>query len=225
MSLSSARMHRAQSYALGWIRMVLRGALGTLWAQSDVIVGKGIVSPELMIHHQGSISGFLSSIHLIPRTRTAVVVLTNSMAKIDAADWLGQLIVEAILDNSDKNDYVKLANTSAETSIALWSRMACKLEEDRIPNTPRKPNQEYVGSYYNLIKDYYIEIYEKKNGEFLCASKVIGLSPISSNISMMNPSPDSWLEMNALGGASSRRLILNFLSYDLVWMSSEKLIL
>lgn len=46
--------------------------------------------------------------------------------------------------------------------------MVDKLEEGRIPNTPRKANQEYVGSYYNLIKDYYIEIFEKSGELFMC---------------------------------------------------------
>ena len=88
-----------------------------------------------------------------------MVVLKNSLAKNDAADWLGQLIVEAILDNQDKNDYVKLAERSAEKSMALWSRMARQLEEGSIPNTLRKSNQDYTGSDNNLIDDYYIEVF------------------------------------------------------------------
>lgn len=171
--LSPVVAGREQSYALGWIRTMLPGPLGTcglnpMYVESMPIVGKGIDDPELVIHHQGSIIDFLSSIHLIPRTRTAVVVLTNSLARNDAADWLGQLIVEAILDNPYKNDYVELAKQSAETSIALWSQMARNLEEGRDPNTPRRPNWEYVGSYYNVVKDYYIEVFEKDQELFMC---------------------------------------------------------
>lgn len=171
--LSSAGSDREQSYALGWVRTMLPGPLGTcglnpMYVETMPLVGKGMDNQELVIHHQGSLIDFLASIHLIPRTNTAVVVLTNSLAKNDAADWLGQLIVEAILDNQDKNDYVKLAQRSAEKSMALWSRMARQLEERRIPDTPRKSNQEYIGSYYNLIKDYYIEVFEQKEELFMC---------------------------------------------------------
>ena len=142
--------------------------LNPMYVESMPMVGKGLHDPELVLHHQGSLIDSLSSIHLIPRTRTAVVVLTNSMAKNDAADWLGQAVVEAILDNPDKNDYVTLAKESAKTSIELWSQMAEKLEADRIPNTPQRKNSEYTGSYYNAVEDYYLDIYEKDGELYLC---------------------------------------------------------
>ena len=86
---------------------------------SGTVSPKGIDEPELVIYHQKSLTGFLSSVHLIPRTSTVTVVLTNSLAKKDTADWLGQLIVETVLDNPEKNDYVMLARESAERPKAL----------------------------------------------------------------------------------------------------------
>ena len=40
------------------------------------------------------------------------MVLTNSMSNNDAVDWLSQLLLETVLDNPDKNDFVELAKSS-----------------------------------------------------------------------------------------------------------------
>ena len=193
--LSPTPSEREQSYAFGWVRTMLPNPLGicglnSMYVESMPTVGKGLRAPELVLHHQGSLVDFPSSIHLIPRTRTAIVVLTNSMAKNDAADWLGQAIVEAIIDNQDKNDYVMLAKESAKTSIDLWSQMAEKLEADRVPNTPQRRVSEYIGSYYNEIKDYYLDIFEE-NGELLLSHQ--GDRKQSYHLKHFNYDSFSWL--------------------------------
>ena len=195
MNLSPTPSEREQSYAFGWIRTMLPNPLGTcglnpMYVEAMPIVGKGLHSQELLLHHQGSLIDFLASIHLIPRTRTAIVVLTNSMAKNDAADWLGQAIVETILDNSDKNDYVTLAKDSAKRSIDMWSEMAEKLEASRVPNTPQRKNSEYTGSYYNVIKDYYLNIYEEGGQLLLCHQ---GDRSQSYHLNHFNYDSFSWL--------------------------------
>lgn len=55
-NLSPAGSDREQSYALGWIRTVLPGPLGTcglnpMYVESMPLVGKGLDSPELVLHH------------------------------------------------------------------------------------------------------------------------------------------------------------------------------
>lgn len=78
-------------YALGWIRTVLPSPLGTvglnpMYVDTVPLVRKGLKEPTLILHHQGSLIDYLSSIHLIPSTQTAVVVLSNSMSNNDVAD-------------------------------------------------------------------------------------------------------------------------------------------
>jgi hypothetical protein len=58
---------------------------------------------------------FFSSVHVIPDTDTIMVVLVNPTPKNDAPDWIGQLLVETILDCPDKNDYITLATDNAKT--------------------------------------------------------------------------------------------------------------
>lgn len=159
--------HSERSYGLGMVRTELPGSLGIIglnpmYVDEMPIVGKGLETPQLCIYHQGSIIPYLSSAHLLPGTNTAIVVLTNSMANNDAADWLGQLLLETVLDNPDKNDYVAIAKKSAATSVALWPKMAKELEARREPNTPHKPLIAYVGKYYNIIGDWCIDVYEDR---------------------------------------------------------------
>lgn len=93
--------------------------LNPMYVEKMPVVGKGLAKPQLCIFHQGSLQSFVSSVHLLPDTNTAIVVLTNSMANNDTADWLGELLLEAVLDNPDKNDYIEIAKSSAKTSTEL----------------------------------------------------------------------------------------------------------
>ncbi|KAL8897524.1 MAG: hypothetical protein Q9207_007176 [Kuettlingeria erythrocarpa] len=171
--LSPGPSELERSYALGWIRTVLPGSLGTvglnpMFVDTMPLVGKGLKESQMVYHHQGSLVDYLSSIHLIPSTRTAIVVLTNAMSNNDAADWLGQLLVETVLDNPDPNDYVALARKSVETSNGLWPKMADELEKARIPDTPVRKLPDYEGSYYNAVKNWRMETWVEDGELYMC---------------------------------------------------------
>ena len=126
-----------KSYGLGWARTVLPASTGTIglnlsYVAEMPIIGKGLQKPELCLWHQGSNNAYLNAVFLLPeRSQTAVVVLTNALANNDAADWLGQLILETILDVPDPNDYLELAKISAKNSSARWLEMKADLERER----------------------------------------------------------------------------------------------
>ena len=82
------------------------------------------------------------------------------MARSDTADWFGQLSLETLLDNPNKNDYVSLAKSSAQVSVSLWPRMEKELEEHQSLGTPMKPLCEYVGTYYNIVRTWRIEVFD-----------------------------------------------------------------
>ena len=90
------------------------------------------------------------------------------MSNNDAADWLGQLVLEAALNNADQNDYVKLAKDSVEVSNNLWLQMAEELEKSRIPDTPVRELSDYVGSYYNVVKDWHMEVWVDRSELYMC---------------------------------------------------------
>lgn len=152
------------SYGLGWVRVQLPCTLGAIGLNHDFVdrmpvVGKGMEKKLTCLYHQGSANSFLTAVYLLPETQSGVVILTNSMSKNDAADWLGELYLEVLLDNPLKNDYVRLAQNSAQASLGLWPAMVKELAENQIPNTPVRPFSDYVGKYYNVIGDYHLEIF------------------------------------------------------------------
>jgi hypothetical protein len=59
---------------------------------------------------------------LIPESETAIVVLTNSLSLNDVPDWVGQLILEALLDvpRELRNDYIEAAKTGRVSTIAWY---------------------------------------------------------------------------------------------------------
>ncbi len=162
--LSSESPELDGSYGLGWVQARLPctlGAIGLNHAYVDrmPIVGKGIPEPQVCLYHQGSANTFLTSVHLLPETQSGVVVLTNSMSKNDAADWLGELYLEALIDAPQKNDYVKIARSSADAAMALWPAMIKELAKNRIPGTHCRSLHDFAGTYYNVIANYRIEIF------------------------------------------------------------------
>jgi CubicO group peptidase (beta-lactamase class C family) len=164
---------RERSYALGWVRTALPGSLGKvglnrMWRKRMPLVGKGLAKPRLCIYHDGSLLSFLTSVHLLPDSHSAVVVLTNSMANSDVADWAGEMLLEAVLDNPDKNDYMEIAKETIEDSVASWPRMAKWLEGQREPGTKPRSLDTYVGVYWNAIHDWSVEIFLKDGDLKMC---------------------------------------------------------
>jgi CubicO group peptidase (beta-lactamase class C family) len=110
--------YRETSYALGWARLQTPGPMGAIGINPSLLppsqiplIGRGEPS-RLILYHQGCMPGNLAAINLILESRGAVLVLTISLALNDAADWLGQLYLEACLDVQQRNDYVSLAQMS-----------------------------------------------------------------------------------------------------------------
>jgi len=64
-------------------------------------------SDELLIYHQGSTTGYKSSVYLIPDAERATVVLSNSISLSDCTGWVDQLTLEALLDVDEHNDCQK----------------------------------------------------------------------------------------------------------------------
>ena len=151
--------YRETSYALGWARVQLPGPMGAVGCNPPLmpdgmpIVGKGSFSP-LVFYHQGSLPGALAAVILIPEIRSAVVVLTNSLALNDCADWIGQLVLEEVLDvaTHERNDYVQAATDSAANTRKWFDSIQNKLREDCKRSVRPRPLESYVGTYFNFTR-------------------------------------------------------------------------
>ncbi|KAF3074082.1 hypothetical protein CFAM422_003842 [Trichoderma lentiforme] len=152
------------SYALGWARVQTPGPMGAIGLNPDLLkpkpmpeVARGHPS-ELMLYHQGMMPGNLAAVNLVPSTKGAVIVLTNSLALNDTADWLGQLYLEAYLGVTQRNDYVALSEETVEATRSWYSDVSAQLEKDRIPGTVARNPSEYTGRYSNEAGTMMIEI-------------------------------------------------------------------
>ena len=155
-----------QSYGARWVIADLPcplGATGTngKFMSEMPVVGKGSQKQKIW-YHNGSAVGFFSSVHILPEPDTVIVVLVNCLAKNDCADCIGQLLVEAVLNNPEKNDYEQLAIDSANGYVAKWRNVETKFDLD----TPRPVNitmnyrrlTDYAGRYYNEAHNWFIEV-------------------------------------------------------------------
>lgn len=165
------------TYALGWARSELPGPMGVTGLNPNLvdkmpIVGRGSPS-RLCIYHQGSLPGALTAVNLFPETDSAIVVLSNALALKDCADWIGQSLVECLFDVEEKNDYLKIAQASADRSRAWYTSIKDRLDEDSKGGTEPRPLQEYVGKYYNTIRTMLIVV--SIDGESVLTMSLQGL--------------------------------------------------
>lgn len=156
------------SYALGWARTQLPGPMGVIglngaWLKGPSSASDGMpivaksAASQLVVYHQGSNPGVLAAVNLLPESQTAIVVLSNTLALNDCADWIGQLVLESLLDVKDKNDYLQIAKNTVAQALAWYPAMFRELRENRGTEFPRNPH-DYVGVYYNAPRTVHIDV-------------------------------------------------------------------
>ena len=89
--------------------------------------------------------------------------MTNTLAPNDCADWVGQLVLGALIGVKDKNNYLELARRSVTTSLAWHSTVEAALNKNQVHGkSPRNP-EEYTGTYKNSNKTMKIEATQRNN--------------------------------------------------------------
>lgn len=157
-----------QSYGLGFARVqLLPGTFGAIGLNPGLVeempvIGHGTAS-KLVIYHQGNFPGFLSSVFMIPDEDVVLLVLTNSLAFNDAADWLGQMVLEHIVDSPQKTGFVELAERSKETTLSMYKDFEDHLRQhDGIPNPHTRPLHDYTGTYSNSAATLDVRVIEQE---------------------------------------------------------------
>ncbi|KAJ5950271.1 uncharacterized protein N7479_008684 [Penicillium vulpinum] len=153
-----------RSYGFGWARAQLPGIVGLLGGNSGLwkmsqqpVFGVGNQS-RLMIYHQGGGPGYSSFLAIFPETQSAVVVLTNTTATSDAADWIARLLIEGLFDFANPTDYVKLAKEAKRRTQEQFATLHDRLAEEQIQGAPPLPLECYIGKYNNGDYDYMLEV-------------------------------------------------------------------
>lgn len=158
---------REQGYAAGWARSQLPGQLGRISYHAGIgnepIVGKGSES-RLVLYHHGLMPGSTSCVYLIPELNAFIVVLQNSLAPIDTADFVCQYLLESFLHTKRPNDYKQLATEFTARGLDHMDRIKAELDARKIPATFARPLAYYTGKYWNQIGNFFIEISEVDGG-------------------------------------------------------------
>ena len=157
------------SYTFGWVRVQLPGRIGQVGLNPGLLpkvmplVGKGTSS--LVIFHQGSFPGSLTFAALLPEIDVAVIVLTNSLALDDVADWVGQLVIEELLDVAPdlRNDFVALAEEAVAENLKWYPSVVEDLKQNQKTGTSSKPLEQYVGTYWDDLCIVKIEVIQESN--------------------------------------------------------------
>jgi Domain of unknown function (DUF3471)/Beta-lactamase len=157
-----------QTYALGWNRTQLPGKLDFGWNSGTVeaLPELGQRFPgRLAIWHGGNMPGTTAAVCLLPESGTGVVVLQNSLGLCDAADWTCQLILDTIFTGKPAHDYLQLAAESATNGGLRMKEVQAQLEKGRVLETEHRPLHAYTGRYYNVIRNWVIEVGISRAGE------------------------------------------------------------
>jgi len=122
------------------------------------IVGGGLPS-QLIYYHQGSTVGYFSNIALIPETQSAIVVLTNGIGSADAADWLGQAVLQALLEpTAQPIDYLDWSERTVAKLKEYYAGLTQQIREERKPGTRPRDLRQYEGRYFNDLRNFFVEI-------------------------------------------------------------------
>ena len=152
------------SYALGWAMVQLPAALGSLGGNADLVkkmpkIEEGLLVKPTVLYHAGSLVGYLSSVILIPETKSAIIVLVNTLANQDPADWIGQAFLEALLDVPSPHDFIHLAKEARDTYTSLFPKMHHALTKGRRRGTFKRSLHCYEGRFENLAETFILDVY------------------------------------------------------------------
>lgn len=154
-----------KSYAFGWARVQLPGPMGAIGINAAIdpkkmpTVAKNTAS-KLVLYHQGNLPGVPASAILIPDSNSAIVCLTDSPAKVDVPDLVGQLVLEEVLGvpDSDRNNYVRVAETYASVALDSYNELREAIENKRSKWTWKRDLSDYEGTYRHESSNFEIVV-------------------------------------------------------------------
>ncbi|KAG4424069.1 hypothetical protein IFR04_002765 [Cadophora malorum] len=159
---SQQKSLRERSYGLGWVRTQLPGVLGAVgyneyFVSKMPIAGTGS-APRLAIYHQGNLPSASAAVYMFPETGSAVIVLCNAFGLTDAPDWIAQLFVERLFDDSTNADYAMLAREAVKSTLERSRALKQELTSLQDASTRPKDLELFVGRYYNSFGTFFLDI-------------------------------------------------------------------
>lgn len=165
-----------RSYALGWIRTQLPGTAGVmgdnirLFGLSELpIIGRGMDS-RLLFYHQGATVGYFPSFYLFPESKSACVVLTNTISLGDQADWIAQALSQTLFDDKPKIDWIALSKRTRDELLDKYHQMQEEVMAKKSNKPPPRDLAEYCGDYYDDTGIFFFRVIRAPNSKNLLLS-------------------------------------------------------
>ncbi|EPE03633.1 hypothetical protein F503_01891 [Ophiostoma piceae UAMH 11346] len=164
-SFISSSSTGCELYGLGWAKVTTPAQFGKIGFNPAFVkampeIGTTTGRNQHVFYHNGAITGYNNCIMLLPQTQTAIVVLTNSMAQGDIADWIAQAVLQAVLGEEDLVDLVSYAEESALVWRSQYQTIKDALEADRKPDTETPPSAALVGKYWHTTHALFLDVFE-----------------------------------------------------------------
>lgn len=163
-SFINKRASSDELYALGFAKVMTPVQFGKIGFNPGLVDSMPSLGsrtrPELVFYHSGGGTGYSHCFMLLPERQTSIIVLTNSIAQGDIADWSAQTLLQAIQGVEVPLDLRPLAEQAAAKWRSVHAAMVQTLERDRVPGTEAPPNEELVGTFWHKTQALRIEVFE-----------------------------------------------------------------
>lgn len=144
-----------RSYAAGWATTKLPGRLQGLGINSKLVsmpvIGLGQTAASKVYWNQGVHSGSNCFVALLPETKSAVIVLTNTRTANDAADWIGQYLLHTLVGGRfyEHLPFVKTSmNRACKQHDALFKNFHLYFDKkSSFWGSSNRPLEQYMGMY------------------------------------------------------------------------------
>ncbi|TAQ88149.1 hypothetical protein B7494_g3544 [Chlorociboria aeruginascens] len=151
-------------YSLGFAKVLTPSQFGKIGFNPGLVDNMPTLGsksmPEHVFYHSGGGTGYNHCFMLVPGRQTSLIVLTNSIAQGDIADWAAQTLLQAVLGIDAPLDLRPFAEQAAATWRSVHSIIVETLERGRTPNTSKPPNDELIGTFWHETRALRIEVFE-----------------------------------------------------------------
>ncbi|KAJ5723751.1 hypothetical protein N7488_001786 [Penicillium malachiteum] len=104
-------------YALGFGKVTLPAQLGKMGLNPGLVESMPVIQPphgsNVIFYHNGAIFSYKNCLMLLSSHQVTIVVLANPISHCDTADWVAQVLLQAVLDVKPPIDLIPLAKQAA----------------------------------------------------------------------------------------------------------------
>ncbi|KAL8743703.1 MAG: hypothetical protein Q9190_003971 [Brigantiaea leucoxantha] len=152
-------------YGMGFAKVITPAQFGKTGFNPSLVDAMPVIGgsskPEQVFYHSGAGNGYNHCFMLIPGSQSVIVVLTNSVAQGDTADWVAQSLLQAVLDEKQPIDLKPFAKRAAIKWRGIHQNIADALNEGRRRDSEEPPHDTLAGRYWHKTRALYLMVFQE----------------------------------------------------------------